>query len=280
MRAVAKRKFLRDLLWKIQSLFLKKRYKQQRSVLLTQQSKFFAQQSINDIVNQLKLKGGVNGPALPSSVVSDVHEYALNNQCFADRDVRYPFKFKEYDAICRSMDKKVLVGQYFNVQSSVPVVDQLSSDPLLLAIATEYLQAPPKLVGVNLWWTFPVEASAEDKSKHAHVFHYDLDDFKFIKFFFYITDVTENDGPHVYVEGSNRDIKYKNTWIKSKRFSDQEVINAYGEDAIKTVTGPAGSCLIEDTITLHKGTTSIGKPRLLLQLQYAINDYGVQNDYR
>jgi len=103
---------------------------------------------------------------------------------------------------------------------------------------------------------------------------------KFIKFFFYITDVTENDGPHVYVKESNRRILYKNTWVRSKRFSDQEVIDAYGEKSIVEVIGPAGSCLIEDTITLHKGSTSIGKPRLLLQLQYAINDFGMQNDYR
>jgi hypothetical protein len=165
-----------------------------------------------------------------------------------------------------------------NVADQLPVVNELSRDPFLLNVSAEYLRAPPKLVGVNLWWTFPVEASHEDKMKHAHYFHYDLDDVKFIKFFFYLTDVGLDDGPHVYVEKSNRLIRYKNSILRSRRFSDDEVVFAYGKDAIKVVTGKAGTSLIEDTITLHKGTTSIKNPRLILQFQYAINDYGQMHD--
>ena len=40
----------------------------------------------------------------------------------------------------------------------------------------------------------------------------------------------------------------------------------------------AGSSLIEDTITLHKGATSTNNPRLILQYQYSINDYGQMHD--
>ena len=44
------------------------------------------------------------------------------------------------------------------------------------------------------------------------------------------------------------------------------------------VKGDAGTCLIEDTITLHKGLTSEVNPRLILQFQYALHDYKVADD--
>jgi hypothetical protein len=281
MRALLKRKCVRDVFWYVFRVFKFISYRQFLAELVGKHSDFFYKtKTVESVVSGVRKNGGIEGPSLSNDVVDLVYDYAMTHKCFADRDAKYGFMFSEYDSICKSLGKEVLVAQYFNVNDSLPIVRQLSEDPYLLEIATQYLKAAPKLVGVNLWWTFPVEASVEDKNKHAHVFHYDLDDVKFIKFFFYITDVSENDGPHVYVKESNRRILYKNTWIRSKRFSDQEVIDAYGEKSIVEVTGPAGSCFIEDTITLHKGSTSIGKPRLLLQLQYAINDFGAQNDYR
>ena len=50
-------------------------------------------------------------------------------------------------------------------------------------------------------------------------------------------------------------------------------IGAYGVENIVEVCGKAGSCLIEDTITLHKGVTPILRPRLLLQFEFSINTY-------
>ena len=35
-------------------------------------------------------------------------------------------------------------------------------------------------------------------------FHYDVDDFKFLKLFFYLNDVDENCGPHVYVKNNGK----------------------------------------------------------------------------
>lgn len=128
-------------------------------------------------------------------------------------------------------------------------------------------------MGANLWWTFPSTPSNEDRDRHAHVYHYDLDDIKFIKFFIYITDVDIQSGPHIFVKGSNRNIRYKNSIVKSIRFSDKDILDWYGSENIITVTGPAGSTLIEDTITIHKGSTPISKPRLLLQFEFGINQY-------
>ncbi|MET3053296.1 phytanoyl-CoA dioxygenase family protein [Pseudomonas alkylphenolica] len=227
---------------------------------------------IEKIVGSLESDGAVAGPELPEQYVDYLVAFAERTPCYADRVPSQGFYLRDREAAERKLGKKLLLAQYFNVQKD-KVIDDLSKDPFLLSVAAKYLGAPPQLMSVNMWWTFPVEASAEDKAKHAHVFHYDLDDVRFVKFFFYLTDVDEGAGPHVYVKSSNRVIKYKNSLFKSKRFTDEEVVQAYGKDNVVQVLGAAGACLVEDTITLHKGVTPTERARLILQFEYSINTY-------
>ena len=49
------------------------------------------------------------------------------------------------------------------------------------------------------------------------------------------------------------------------------------KDQINVITGKAGDGFFEDTFSYHKGTHP-NKRRLLLQFEYAINDFGNQND--
>ena len=35
-------------------------------------------------------------------------------------------------------------------------------------------------------------------------YHYDIDGFKFVKIFFYLTEVNENDGPHVFIKNTGK----------------------------------------------------------------------------
>jgi hypothetical protein len=114
------------------------------------------------------------------------------------------------------------------------------------------------------------------------MFHYDLDDFKFIKFFFYLTDVDAGSGPHVAVRTSHlrRRVARFGDRLKVRRYSDDEVIGLYGRDQIVSITGPAGMGFAEDTICIHKGQTPVSRERLILQFQYALNDWGNQHDER
>ena len=41
----------------------------------------------------------------------------------------------------------------------------------------------------------------------------------------------------------------------------------------------AGTGFAENTLCIHKGSTPRATPRLLLQLQYALFDYGAMNDH-
>jgi hypothetical protein len=272
MRGLLKRRLVRECVWHIVCFFNRAKVEEYRAGLDASETSLVNAGDPGAYLGRLKRDGAIPGPSLSDEDVRYLRDFAERMPCFADRDPALGFYLKDLAAIEQKIGKNLLLAQYFNVQDD-PVVARLSKDPFLLSLAAAYLGVEPKLMSVNMWWTFPVNASAEDRSKHAHVFHYDLDDIKFIKFFFYLTDVDGESGPHVFVRGSNREVRYKNTFLKSKRFSDEEVVAAYGIDNVVEVCGKAGSCLIEDTITLHKGVTPLRHPRLLLQFEFSINTY-------
>lgn len=275
MRGLMKRKIARDSAFFAYKLINKKSYQQfiaAQSKKINQSIFNFDSATIRETVQQVVDDGATAGLKLPAHVVKHVYEYAKASPVFADREPQYGFYLHQLEQAKQALGKDILLAQYFNILDD-EIINNLACDPYLQMIAANYLQCKPKLMGANLWWTFPSSPSTEDKNKHAHVFHYDLDDVKFIKFFFYITDVDQNAGPHVFVKESSKKIKYKNSLVKSIRFTDSDIEKWYGNENIITVTGPAGSTLIEDTITIHKGTTPKSTPRLLLQFEFGINQF-------
>jgi hypothetical protein len=275
MRGMFKRLWVRRLAASLIAFFNKGKVRgfcEQQSARGAESFTRFNEFSIDRAVSELNADGATVGPSLPDALVRKLRDAADRLPCFAGRDPQKGFFLHDLKRAQQQVDQPILLAQYLTAGNE-PEIKCLSEDPFLLSLAAKYLGVPPKLLGINMWWTFPVDASPEEKSKHAHVFHYDLDDIKFVKFFFYLTDVDSDAGPHVYVKTSNRDIRYKNSLIKSKRFTDEEIAGAYGDKNIIEVVGAAGTCLIEDTITIHKGVTPISKPRLLLQFEYSINTY-------
>lgn len=272
MRGLLKRRLVRECVWHVVCFFNRRKVEGYRAGLDISKTSLVSALDSDTYLGGLKRDGAVLGPSLSDEDVCYLRGFAERVPCFADRNPALGFYLKDLAVVEEKIGKSLLLAQYFNVQDD-PVVARLSKDPFMLSLAAAYLGVEPKLMSVNMWWTFPVNASAEDRSKHAHVFHYDLDDIKFVKFFFYLTDVDSESGPHVFVRGSNREVRYKNTFLKSKRFTDEEVIASYGIENVVEVCGKAGSCLIEDTITLHKGVTPLRHPRLLLQFEFSINTY-------
>jgi hypothetical protein len=156
---------------------------------------------------------------------------------------------------------------------------EIAFDPAILAIAQKALGAPPVHVQTYAWWTFPPKAIKEKgmariEDKNAQRFHQDLEFITFIKVFIYLTDVGEENGPHVYVEGSANNYEEKLVTEKlSERILDADIIKAFGEDKIKHITGPAGQIAFVNTRGYHKGEPPAEGCRLLLQLEYASSLY-------
>jgi hypothetical protein len=229
----------------------------------------FGHVSVEDTVRRLEADGIAEGIDLPPDTREAILDYARQS----------PFAVNRAGGPTTSLDaveagdapEGLTLGEYEHPSES-PEVDRLARDPVLLDIAERYLGVPPRHIGTRLWWSFPTDATAEQQSAASQLFHFDLDDFRFLKFFFYLTDVDESAGPHVAVLGTHARKRFSHQAV-IRRLTDEEVDRAYGADRVRTIRLPAGSGFAEDTFCLHKGRTPTGAPRLLLQLEYGVNDF-------
>jgi hypothetical protein len=235
---------------------------------------------LNKFVSELEDNGVAFGLQLPAAILEDIRSFSTRNPCYADRDTARGFMLENRGDAERALGKPILLAQYFNSETLCPAIARLMRDPFLQAVAGRYLQSVPTLVGANLWWTFAVKALEEDRDRHAHLFHRDVDDFKFFKFFFYLTDVPPGEGAHVCVESSHVNpptFRASDRWLL-RRFSDSEIEDKYSAAMIREICGPAGTGFAENTLCIHKGRTPTSKNRLTLHLQFALFDYGIAHD--
>lgn len=143
-----------------------------------------------------------------------------------------------------------------------PHVLEIANDPRVLEPVAAALGAKPIISSLIVWWSIPHPGEARD----AELFHRDVDDWRFIKLFTYLTDVDEESGPHAYVPGSHTSDKLR----VIRRYTDDEVEAAYpGETMI--ITGNAGSSFLENTQGLHRGIPPKSKIRLLFQVIYSLS---------
>lgn len=145
------------------------------------------------------------------------------------------------------------------------VVANIAFDPWLREVAASYLGAPPVLLNTQIWYTFPQAGQAEH---HNFGFHYDVDDYRFVKAFFYLTDVTMKTGPHKIISQSHKEESLFK-FIR-RRISDEEAAVRYSGQ-IETMIGCAGTGFLEDTLCYHKGEFP-DERRLVLQIEYGVNE--------
>lgn len=242
----------------------------------------FANIDRTGFVQNLRKEGISFGLTLPKEVVDEICAWADQQPCYADRDPELGFRLGERSAAEQRLGKSILLAQYFNTTAECPAISRLAADPVLRWIAASYLGSLPTFVGANLWWTFPVLASEADREEHAHVYHRDVDDFRFFKFFFYLTDVPAGEGAHFCVVASHNhppQLRAGDRW-NIRRYSDEEISSTYPSNLIQEICGSAGIGFAENTLCIHKGSTPKSKARLLLQLQFALFDYGAMHDRR
>jgi hypothetical protein len=243
-------------------------------------SEFFGQVDPAALAQSVERDGFATGLTLPAGVVREILDFARLSHCWADRDPRLGFLPEQVEEARRKLGRSFLLAHYFNVRRGSPLIARLVQDPMLLEVAARYLGTEPKLVGVALWWSYPEQADAGSRNRAAQMFHFDLDDFKFIKFFFYLTDVDSSAGPHVIVRATHchKRNALRRDAFKVRRYTDAEVEATYGKERVVSITGPAGTGFVEDTLCIHKGTPPLSRARLLFQVQYALNDFGNQHD--
>ena len=149
-------------------------------------------------------------------------------------------------------------------------VQEFATDPLMGLIAQKYLGQPVLMDEVAFWWT--TNKRAEDANVNAQLFHQDRDRLSFLKFFIYLTDVTPETGPHVYLKGSHLGVP---RYLRGDGRKTDEAVRAAGLwDNVTEICGPAGTLMAVDTIGLHKGKTPISGDRLALENEFATSLFG------
>lgn len=250
---------------------------QQQSAVLTD-DRIFSHFTIDSVDETLKAEGLYSGIYLSPEIRQEIVDFAERTPCYANRKPKLGFYYSQKEAAQLVCSKPILTGYYFN-SAQCPAIARLADHPQLRAIAAHYFQAEPQHIGNQLWWSFAAEAQTYERLRAAQVFHYDMDDCRCLKFFFYLTDVDAVSGPHVCVRGSHK----RKTWLHKlirRGYSDQKIIKSYGEENLSVLCGEAGYGFVEDPLCFHKGIPPYRRDRLILQIEFAVHDYGMQHDLK
>ncbi|WP_309090562.1 phytanoyl-CoA dioxygenase family protein [Phenylobacterium sp.] len=144
---------------------------------------------------------------------------------------------------------------------TIKALHDIAFDERLLNLAARYFGCRPYVDSIQTWWS----VSGNSEPEEAENFHRDNDSIRFLKFFLYLTDVGEENGPHRFVKGSHVEAKA----LARRRLTDAEVEEAFGADRILSMTGRAGDGFMEDTFGVHKGQLPRAGTRLLYQVRYS-----------
>lgn len=149
-------------------------------------------------------------------------------------------------------------------------VRKITYDPKILEIAKKYLGNNAIVRNQSIWWSFPAKGLEDENfDSPRYWYHYDIDDFKFLKIFIYLNDVDSETGPHIVVKNTHKSKPWK---YKLNRSINNNKINGFFEDKeIIELTGKKGTSFLEDTFTYHNGTPP-KKPRLVLQVEYSLTN--------
>jgi Phytanoyl-CoA dioxygenase (PhyH) len=232
-----------------------------------------SEDSVQRIVENIETNGfHVFDRKLPSGTVRALRGFAETIPCRAI--LTSGLKLGEYaDKLAPYSEHPVESPKYDIAQHHIlgnSTVQQLLMDSGLHCVAQRFLRCAPILDVVAMWWIRPFHGKASTEA--AQLYHFDMDRIKFLKFFFYLTDVTLESGPHCYVRGSSK--RKPAAILRDGRISDEEICRHYPPEDIVEICGERGSIIAVDTRGWHKGKPLIQGERLLLQFEFANSMFG------
>lgn len=221
----------------------------------------------------LSVKDHASVRALHSSGISMLGELLSKQSCeelrhyFGKHEVYDPYRlesphFLPYEDDKRHPDAHIAHHLPKDVLSA-PHLIALANDPHIIGVVSEFLGCKPTIGYLAAWWSYHTSKGAQQ----AEFFHRDVDDWKFVKLFVYLTDVGVDSGPHMYVQYSSSSDKL----TEIRRFTDEEVCSSFGAENLLTLTAMAGQGFLEDTFGIHKGQPVEEGKRLIFQVVYAIS---------
>jgi hypothetical protein len=227
-----------------------------------------------------------------SKVTADLDEYGYHvfenrlSDELCDKILKYSLSEKSsvramdgqsnYKPLSIEYDRDKPLGIRYDFTSdqliSNPDIQALLGDTSLIAVAQSYLRAAPIVDVIAMWWHTAFSYGPDAQA--AQFYHFDMDRIKWLKFFFYVTDVSTENGPHCFVAGSHRHLPLKLRKKGYARLTDEEVKEHFTQDQFIEFAAPRGTIIAEDTRGLHKGKHVQKGDRLVFQLQYSNSLFG------
>jgi hypothetical protein len=232
----------------------------------------FGAHSAGKIAQELKRNGIFTGLTLPDDIREEISRFGRRTPCFGNFERKLDFLPDEHAKAEHRFGRPILSGHHFERILQCEAAIAVQNDPLLLAVARYYLGGQAKPITLRTWWNFPTrDASDKDLSRASFKYHFDLDDWRMLKFFFYLTDVDADTGPHVYIRGSHNRRRLKHQYTLLVGHPADEVLRFYGEENALTLTGKAGTGFVEDPFGFHMGTPAKRHPRLMMEVGFGVS---------
>ena len=256
---------LNNFFLNIYLLFFKKKNKVNAIV---DKNLFVGIEDKNVILKSIHNSGIFKGFSLKENVTNEILENIQNKRFFINREKNKTILLSD-----KKENDGIYICRYLNPHKGLKIVHDIAYNKTLIDVATNYFNTNPIVQSTQIWWTF----NCRDKNGNSvnppgneFGYHYDVDDFKFLKLFIYLSDVNEKSGPHYFIkkEGKKKFNQYAN-----RRISDDEALHLY-KDRIMQLTGEKGTSFIEDTSYYHKGSNpEKNHSRGILQVIYGISKW-------
>lgn len=243
-------------------LFVRRSLRRFRAKVKLPSSLLFPHADVQRVAASLRKDGyAVLDERLPSRLTEEIKTFAFSTPAYAtDPAARIPISENAIPVEHARYDWRIkdLIAN--------PAVQRILRDSYFHDLAQEYLECRPHLSLVILWLNPPFPGT-----NSQYVFHYDNDGPAFVKFFVYLSDVTEDNGAHVFISRSHSPIKPPQ-FHKGSRYDEAALLKHFGTENKKIFAGSSGTMFAEDTMGFHRGSEVVKSYRLILQLEYSVLD--------
>jgi hypothetical protein len=135
-------------------------------------------------------------------------------------------------------------------------------EPRVIGLANAYIGMRTLLRSIDIW----LNIATDEPAKASQLWHRDYDDYRNVKIFVYLSDVTEDRGPFTFAPGTHPGGPRQ---LGARGQLDGDAMAALvSKDDWLVCSGPAGTTVICDTGGYHRGGKPLVGERLLWTAQY------------
>lgn len=212
----------------------------------------------------------INIPRTPIQINKELNKSNLNQHHETESGKNYSIDIEDFEAGEDAYRDKVVHVTAKDPLIQIPSLTDFVFSSFVQDIADEYLDGEAALGYAKVKKSYANQLTSRS---YNHKFHIDDNASKILKFIFYLNDVGTGGGAFHYVKGSHLDNEFRHRNLVT--FEDTEIANFFGKAKIHELKGKAGTCIICDTIGIHKEGFAIETDRYSVIVNYVLEpEYG------